>query len=114
MLQMNGTTPAYATQGHSFAEWVADKNNAKDWFAYPYRNGDNYPNTCAPGIVEDLEDDGGNGGKDDDDEFEVEFGGDDHDPPYEDDHGHDDDDNHSHDHDIDLEDDKWDGWIDEF
>ena len=77
---------AYGTKGHSFAEWVADKTKAKDWFAYPYRDYDEtYPNTCAPGLVTDVI-----GAEN---EFEADFGGD---------------------NDIDLEDDKWDGWIDEF
>lgn len=25
----------YSVTGHAFAEWVADKNNAKDWYKYP-------------------------------------------------------------------------------
>lgn len=77
---------AYGIQGHSFAEWVANKANAKDWFAYPYRDYDEtYPNTCAPGLVTDVI-----GAEN---EFEADFGG-----------------NHK----IDLEEDIWDGWEDEF
>ena len=77
---------AYGTEGHSFAEWVANKANAKDWFAYPYRDYDEtYPNTCAPGLVTDVI-----GAEN---EFEADFGG-----------------NHK----IDLEEDIWDGWEDEF
>ena len=77
---------AYGTKGHSFAEWVADKTKAKDWFAYPYRDYDGtYPNTCAPGLVTDV--------TRMENEFEADFGGD---------------------NDIDLEDEDWDGWIDEF
>ena len=77
---------AYGEQGHSFAEWVADKTKAKDWFAYPYRDYDGtYPNTCAPGLVTDV--------TSMENEFEADFGGD---------------------NDIDLEEDKWDGWDDEF
>lgn len=74
---------AYGTEKHSFAEWVANKSNAKDWFAYPYRDEDNesdtYSNTCAPGIVEDSG-------------MFSNFS-----KPT-----------------IDLEEDIWDGWIDEF
>ncbi|MCH5175179.1 MAG: hypothetical protein J1F40_04780 [Prevotellaceae bacterium] len=78
---------AYGTPGHSFAEWVADKTKAKDWYAYPYREDydGTYTNTCAPGLVTDV--------TRMENEFEADFGGD---------------------NDIDLEDDKWDGWIEEF
>lgn len=35
-------TGTYSTEGHAFAEWVANKNNAKDWYQYP-----NYSNTTG-------------------------------------------------------------------
>ena len=53
MLSDSGNA-AYGTPEHSFAQWVANKGEATDWFAYPYREGDTYPNTCAPGSVTDA------------------------------------------------------------
>ena len=37
--------PAYDTPEHSFAEWVADKNKAQDWYKYP-----DITITCAPSL----------------------------------------------------------------
>ena len=66
MLSENGNgIAAYGTPGHSFAEWVADKTKATDWFAYPYTedDGSTFPNTCAPGFVTNVTSgDSGSGG----------------------------------------------------
>lgn len=41
-----GDKAAYHSEGHTFQAWVADKNDAKDWYQYP--TGDNEDLTTAP------------------------------------------------------------------
>lgn len=43
--------PAYDTPKHSFAEWVANKSEAQDWYKYP-----DITITCAPSIPLNVDD----------------------------------------------------------